>query len=337
MTIRYTCEECGAALNIKDELAGTSGRCPCCKAEFVVPSASKSGDAVAAAAPAQRAAELSEDDIESILEGKSGDGGDAYRVKAPAEDERETPPDEHEDLEEAARRARQKKRMASPPVTPAVSSAGIARNLMGRADKGAAEKVEAEEITERKPAARPFGGAEGEEDDAGEGFSAREIAIYVGKWAAPVAVALVIGWFIASWWMTRWKRGDLPPLGRVTGVVTLDGVPLAGAEVQFSPVPVDPRKPDVKGGAASFAFTDAQGAYRLTYLENVEGAVVGKHTVQIRALGEDGMERVPARYNSRSRVTVEVKEGRNEHNFAVESPTEEPPVEGGFEQNPGGS
>ncbi len=33
MTIRYKCEECGAVLNIKDELAGTLGHCPRCKVE----------------------------------------------------------------------------------------------------------------------------------------------------------------------------------------------------------------------------------------------------------------------------------------------------------------
>ena len=37
MTIRYKCEECGAALNIKDELAGTKGNCPRCQVEFIIP------------------------------------------------------------------------------------------------------------------------------------------------------------------------------------------------------------------------------------------------------------------------------------------------------------
>ncbi len=37
MTIRFTCAECASVLKIKDELAGTSGRCPKCKTKFVVP------------------------------------------------------------------------------------------------------------------------------------------------------------------------------------------------------------------------------------------------------------------------------------------------------------
>ena len=37
MSIRYKCEECGSVLKVKDELAGTKGKCPKCKTRFVVP------------------------------------------------------------------------------------------------------------------------------------------------------------------------------------------------------------------------------------------------------------------------------------------------------------
>ena len=37
MTIRFTCDKCGSVLKIKDELAGTDGKCPKCKTRFVVP------------------------------------------------------------------------------------------------------------------------------------------------------------------------------------------------------------------------------------------------------------------------------------------------------------
>ena len=37
MTIRYTCDKCESVLKIKDELAGTDGKCPKCKTRFVVP------------------------------------------------------------------------------------------------------------------------------------------------------------------------------------------------------------------------------------------------------------------------------------------------------------
>ncbi|MDB5389355.1 MAG: hypothetical protein JWM11_5001, partial [Planctomycetaceae bacterium] len=37
MTIRFKCVECNSVMKIKDEKAGTTGHCPKCKKEFVVP------------------------------------------------------------------------------------------------------------------------------------------------------------------------------------------------------------------------------------------------------------------------------------------------------------
>ena len=44
MTIRFTCSECASVLKIKNELAGTSGRCPKCKTKFVVPTEDSEND-----------------------------------------------------------------------------------------------------------------------------------------------------------------------------------------------------------------------------------------------------------------------------------------------------
>lgn len=44
MTIRYTCDKCESVLKIKDELAGTNGKCPKCKARFVVPQPTSEGN-----------------------------------------------------------------------------------------------------------------------------------------------------------------------------------------------------------------------------------------------------------------------------------------------------
>lgn len=58
MTIRFTCAGCGSLLKIKDDLAGTDGKCPKCKTEFVVPDADdqESSDSVdvVVAAPQKR-------------------------------------------------------------------------------------------------------------------------------------------------------------------------------------------------------------------------------------------------------------------------------------------
>src|SRR5262245_39481198 len=112
MTIPYKCEECGASLNIKDELAGTKGRCPKCKHSFVVHAAAKarlateeaeeplepaavsaksefdSSDELTAAGAAGG---LSDDDIEKLLEGGGEKGSEDYGVAGKEDDEDEEP------------------------------------------------------------------------------------------------------------------------------------------------------------------------------------------------------------------------------------------------------
>ena len=109
----------------------------------------------------------------------------------------------------------------------------------------------------------------------------------------------------------------LPPLGRVTGVVTLDGKPLARAAVAFVPY---------ERGNGAYATTDAEGRYTLRYTAHNEGAVVGRNRVEIRTGGEgrdaDGNlvetpERLPARYHATSQLVVEVAAGDNMLDFPL--------------------
>ena len=44
MTIRYTCTGCESVLKIKDEKAGSKGKCPKCKLEFLVPNPEEADD-----------------------------------------------------------------------------------------------------------------------------------------------------------------------------------------------------------------------------------------------------------------------------------------------------
>ncbi len=107
--------------------------------------------------------------------------------------------------------------------------------------------------------------------------------------------------------------GDLPDLGEVKGVVTLDAQPLSGAQVQFLP----------QSGRPSVAETGADGSYRLRYTTDEYGAVVGSHTVKINTAvdGRDdpSTEKVPARYNAESELTADVQPGSNEINFDLQS------------------
>jgi hypothetical protein len=108
-------------------------------------------------------------------------------------------------------------------------------------------------------------------------------------------------------------------MGTVEGKVTLDGQPLKGAMVQFQPT--DGRRP-------SAAVTDEEGYYELRYTTKQDGAVIGKHRVQISTYGENEdeqgnpvivPERVPAKYNVNTTLVREVESGSNTFDFKLDS------------------
>lgn len=114
-------------------------------------------------------------------------------------------------------------------------------------------------------------------------------------------------------------RRELPPLGQVSGTISLDGQPLSKASVTFVPF---------ERGQASYGSTDDAGRYRLVYTTNTPGAVVGSHRVEIRTGGEgydkDGnfnetVERLPTAYHVRSELKATVAAGTNELDFKLTS------------------
>ena len=113
---------------------------------------------------------------------------------------------------------------------------------------------------------------------------------------------------------------DGPPMGTVSGTVTLDSQPLPNALVQFTPMDVN--------GAPSYGRTDDDGDYELQFSINREGAYLGKHRVIIRPIDdeedEDGVPIasdvvIPARYNSESELTTVVEAGSNTLDFDLAS------------------
>jgi hypothetical protein len=106
-------------------------------------------------------------------------------------------------------------------------------------------------------------------------------------------------------------RGDRPELAPVEGAITLDGDPLAGATVVFTPVQ----------GKKSRAITDEKGHYELIYLRDIKGAIPGEHTVTINTATEHQPEELlPARYNRQTELRAEVEAGeKNVIAFQLES------------------
>jgi hypothetical protein len=115
------------------------------------------------------------------------------------------------------------------------------------------------------------------------------------------------------------------PIAPVEGTITLDGEPLADAQVGFEPVR---KEKQTTAGFGSYGQTDAQGHYRLESVHGDDGAVVGEHRVSISTMrfeeGPNGEikvvapERVPERYQSGDALTFVVpEEGTEEADFAL--------------------
>ncbi len=109
-------------------------------------------------------------------------------------------------------------------------------------------------------------------------------------------------------------------IGQVSGQVTLDGVPINGALVQFEPL---------AGNSPSGGMTDAAGNYTLTYTREIKGAEIGEHRVLITTHnGGDpdasppvpkSPERLPGKYNKKSELRAKVEAGTNTFDFKLES------------------
>ena len=107
-----------------------------------------------------------------------------------------------------------------------------------------------------------------------------------------------------------------PPLGTVTGTITLDDAPLVDAEVIFNPV-----TESGEGGRGSSARTDSNGYYSLDYTYEKKGAVLGEHQVVIysaEANSESGKDPLlPASYNKKTELRATVNKGSNTANFKL--------------------
>lgn len=107
---------------------------------------------------------------------------------------------------------------------------------------------------------------------------------------------------------------DLPPMAKVSGVVTLDGTPLPRGRVQFVP-----DAPPEKNAPSSVGEIGPDGKYEME-TQGVKGAMVGRHLVRIESTKppRDETDTMPASliplgYNNHatSGIVVEVKAGQD--------------------------
>ncbi|TWT31597.1 carboxypeptidase-like regulatory domain-containing protein [Blastopirellula retiformator] len=137
----------------------------------------------------------------------------------------------------------------------------------------------------------------------------------------PIGYWLIVGLLAFSFGCS----GDSidPEYKPVTGTVTLDGQPLANAQVSFVPF---------EAGSSGAGFTDQDGVYRLYYAARRPGAKMGENKVfitkekpltskrgEFSRMSESDLELLPARYNRRTELTANVTDQTNVIDFELKS------------------
>ena len=113
--------------------------------------------------------------------------------------------------------------------------------------------------------------------------------------------------------------GSGPELAPVTGVVTLDGKPVEGKLVSFTPMTFTP---NTESGRSSVGFTDKDGRYELYYTAQKKGALITEHSVTIAT--PEGVyppvpENIPRKYRIDTELTAVVEDTDNVIDFPLES------------------
>lgn len=343
MTIRYTCQNCGSKLNIKEELAGTEGKCPKCKTVFQVPapaaekSANPSPPAAEAPTDAPRAAPPAKAKMPARPGGKSAppdadfdpveflmqdDAAAGARKATPLSDD-EIPAAlelEVSDDDPPRRRGRPRRRVnldAEEDMSYGSASVSAGAMLSGGASAGAARDLLTRTVEESRARAATLGEEQDREPSAAL-MIARELLIRGLPGLLGIAI-LAYGFYL---FVNSLVGGgiELPDLGKVSGTITLDGKPLAGATILFNPIESEFAISETRSiqTRSSTGVTDEDGRYELIYMEGVPGAVVGEHRVSISKL-DGARELAPSAYGPYSVERRTVEAGSNTIDFPLTS------------------
>ena len=159
------------------------------------------------------------------------------------------------------------------------------------------------------------------EDEKNPGFDFagmfREIGLKGGG-----GLALILGTAFGLYTFSNYIMGGnlkLPKLGHVSGIVSLDGTPLAGANVYFSPqeaVIAGSKRDRVR---TSIGVTDAKGHYKMQYMGGIDGVAVGKCRVWVNLPTPLSGQSIPGEYGEGSMLAKEVVAGSQVIPFDMKS------------------
>lgn len=353
MSIRFECELCGSVLKIKDDLAGKPGKCPKCKTAFTVPIPEVKGESAnetAAAEPPDDAepmlastkpeSEKEDFDLDAFLldddapatktakprsgkahhaEEQSDDPEDGPGGRATRADEDEDQDGEAFSIRRGADSSEKRSKPASSAVQDDVEPSNPVRRPPGTNPSAPASNVASDLLSKSAKKGKKVSWTEiAREKNDEEQFDWEGARREVLKKALPVVVVGVL----LSWGIYKvvdsamGSKSFVPPLGQVTGTVTLNAKPIVGAEVWFYP-----EKSTIKVGekdfkvTASQGMTDAAGHYELTYIGELKGAVIGTCRIQIVAPGNRDV--APQYLGDKSTAIQSVKKGKQVIDFEV--------------------
>lgn len=282
MTIRYTCIGCESVLKIKDEKAGSKGRCPKCKSEFMVPFASSDeeqdeetgiGNSTPPMDDLDMPLELTpqvEDhpdfDPQDVLNGPNTSTQASGLKPAFASDRKPSVAElmrEFESGRKKDRRRESESEVGRPTVssTPA-QTVGTATNALSRAYQQKRESANAPVISAK---------------DAKAAEQRALLMQFLLKKAVPITtfVGLLVGAYY--WYMTQQFYSGIP-LFPVNGKIISQSSEVGGLRVLFMPV-VASGISDPRGSAE--AVTAPDGSFELIYMEPHKGAPAGKYEVSV--------------------------------------------------------
>ena len=280
MTIRYTCTGCESVLKIKDEKAGTKGKCPKCKAEFLVPQPEVDESPEAAASPADEPVDEPVDSVDmpieltpevpesdsfdplSVLGASTGSAG-SRSARSETPERKPSMADMMRDFD-AAKKGKEKKAASETVRTSAIAAsaletAGTAADALSRAyqqkrDSASAPSKSAKDVKAQEERAL--------------------LTEFITRRALPgllVAGVLVYGYLS---WMNH-EPWNGPELFEVTGQVSSGGAPAVGIEIIFEPIPGGPEDKRT----AARAYTDPGGNFRIMYDVSHFGCPAGEYNI----------------------------------------------------------
>lgn len=288
MTIRYTCRECASVLKIKDEKAGSNGKCPKCKTEFVVPTPASEDDIeVETEGPATIAAPVApiDDDVDmpieltpEVADDPDFDPLDVLNAPGPAKsspavtrtssfgmDKKPSVAELMRDFE--AGKKKERKAESTPDIVrPQMAasteqSAGSAADALSRAYQQKRDSANAPKVSVK---------------DAQAAEQRALLMEFVKKKAAPAIAAIAVVLYGYYWYMFSESYKGLP-LYPVSGKVISQSEPVEGLRVQFRPISesIEDTRTSAEGVTAK------DGSFRLMYEIPYEGAPEGKYEVVV--------------------------------------------------------